>query len=114
MTIKEAITDLNRAYKEIRRDYELECIECDFEDKHHPNKKLYIEQRLAEYINNNLINIIDKHEISIPAYYWSINIELSETPEFKYMTQRELKLLKEILRVKFINDLTLTGNLTIL
>lgn len=107
MTIKEAITDLNRAYKEIRRDYELECIECDFEDKHHPNKKYYMEQKLAEYINNNIINDIDKYELAIPARYCSINISLNETPEYKYMTPREISFLNEILKVKYMNDLNM-------
>lgn len=99
MTIYEAIEYLTHHSKKVLNEYRQECINSDFDNMKHPNKKTFYAVNMRSYVHNYLIKHIDKQELSIATYYYLNNISLGITNEYKYLNENEIKLLEMICSV---------------
>lgn len=107
MTIYEAIEDLTHQSKKVLNEYRQECINSDFDNVKHPNKKTFYAIKMRRYVHNSLIKRVDKQELAIATYYYLNNISLCQTNEYKYLNDNELKLLEMICSVATTGILTI-------
>lgn len=103
MRIYEAIKDLECYKKKVIVEYRIECANADFDNVKRPSRKTFYANKLRDYYIKNIQNEIDKAELSPATYYFTSNIPLNKTNEYKYLNDNEIKMLE------IICSLDLTG-----
>ena len=103
MRLYEAIKDLEAYKKKVIAEYRVECANADFDNVKRPSRKSFYAEKLRSYYMKNIHNEIDKAELSLATHYFTHNIPLNQTYEYKYLNDGEIKLLE------LICSLDLTG-----
>ena len=103
MKLHEAIKDLEAYKKKVIVEYRTECANSDFDNVKRPSRKTFYANKLRTYYLKNIQNEIDKAELSPAKYYFTHNIPLNQTYEYKYLNDNEIKMLE------IICSLDLTG-----
>ena len=96
MRIYEAIKDMESYKKKVIVEYRIECANADFDNVKRPSRKSFYANKLRSYYINNIQNEIDKAELSQATYYFTNNIQLDHTNEYKYLNDNEIKMLENI------------------
>lgn len=89
--------------KKVIVEYRMECANADFDNVKRPSRKSFYANKLRSYYIKNIQNEIDKAELSQAKYYFTHNIPLNKTNEYKYLNNNEIKMLD------IICSLDLTG-----
>lgn len=99
----EAIKDMEAYKKRVILEYRIEEANADFDNVKRPSRKTFYANKLRDYFIKNINNEIDKAELSRATHYFTSNIPLNQTNEYKYLNDNELKMLA------IICSLDLTG-----
>lgn len=99
MRLYEAIKDLEGYKKKVIEEYRIECANADFDNIKHPSRKKFYAVKMCSYIKHKLEKEMDKVELSTAIYYFTNNIPLDQTNEYKYLNENELKMLETICSV---------------
>ena len=99
MTLYEAIKDLEGYRKKVIEEYRIECANADFDNLKHPSRKTFYSVKICSYLQHKLGSQIDKQELATAIYYFTNNIPLNQTNEYKYLNDNELKMLETICSV---------------
>ena len=99
----EAIKDMESYKKKVIMEYRMECANADFDNVKRPSRKTFFAHKLRDYYIKNIQNEIDKAELSNATHYFTNNIPLNKTNEYKYLNNNEIKMLE------IICSLDLTG-----
>ena len=94
--IYEAIKDLEAYRKKVIVEYRVECANADFDNVKRPSRKSFYAHKLRDYYIKNIQDEIDKAELSLATHYFTNNIPLNQTNEYKYLNDGEIKLLENI------------------
>lgn len=103
MRVYEAIKDMESYKKQVIVEYRMECANADFDNVKRPSRKSFYANKLRSYYIKNIQNEIDKAELSPAKYYFTHNIQLNNTNDYKYLNDKEIKMLE------IICSLDLTG-----
>ena len=103
MLIYEAIKDMESYKKKVIVEYRIEEANADFDNVKRPSRKSFYANKLRSYYIKNIQNEIDKAELSPATYFYTHNIPLNKTNEYKYLNNNEIKMLE------IICSLDLTG-----
>ena len=96
MKLYEAIKDLECYKKKVIEEYRIECANADFDNVKRPSRKTFFAHKLRDYYIKNIQNEIDKAELSPATYFYTHNIPLNKTNEYKYLNNNEIKMLEII------------------
>ena len=96
MKLYEAIKDLEAYKKKVIVDYRVECANADFDNVKRPSRKYFFANKMRSYYIKNIQNEIDKAELSQATYYFTNNIPLNQTNDYKYLNDNEIKMLENI------------------
>ena len=96
MKLYEAIKDMESYKKKVIVEYRIECANADFDNVKRPSRKTFYADKLRNYYINNIQNEIDKAELSNATHYFTNNIPLNQTNDYKYLNDNELKILENI------------------
>lgn len=96
MRIYEAIKDLESYRKKVIVEYRIEEANADFDNVKRPSRKTFYANKLRNYYINNIQNEIDKVELAQATYYFTSNIPLNQTNEYKYLNDNEISMLETI------------------
>lgn len=96
MTLYEAIKDLEAYKKKVIVEYRIEEANADFDNVKRPSRKTFYANKLRDYYINNIQNEIDKFELSNATQYFTNNIPLNQTNDYKYLNDNEIKMLENI------------------
>lgn len=96
MRLYEAIKDLECYRKKVIEEYRIECANSDFDNVKRPSRKSFYANKLGNYYMKNIQNEIDKAELSLATHYFTHNIPLNKTNEYKYLNDNEIKMLEII------------------
>lgn len=99
MRLYEAIKELEGYRKKVIEEYRIECANADFDNVKHPSRKNFYAVKMSSYIKLKLEKEIDKVELSKANWYFTNNIPLKETNEYKYLDDNEIKMLETICAV---------------
>lgn len=103
MRLYEAIKDMEAYKKKVIEEYRMECANSDFDNVKRPTRRTFYSKKLRSYFIKNIQNEIDKAELSLATHYFTNNIPLNQTNEYKYLNDSEIKMLE------LICSLDLTG-----
>ena len=92
----EAIKDMESYNKKVIVEYRMECANADFDNAKRPSRKTFYANKLGNYYMKNIQNEIDKAELSLATYYFTHNIPLNKTNDYKYLNDNEIKMLEII------------------
>ena len=96
MKLYEAIKDMESYKKKVIVEYRIECANADFDNVKRPSRKTFYANKLRNYYIKNIKNEIDKAELSNATHYFTNNIPLNQTNDYKYLNNNELKILENI------------------
>lgn len=96
MNLYEAIKDMESYKKKVIVEYRIECAKADFDNVKRPSRKTFYADKLRSYYIKNIQNEIDKAELSNATHYFTNNIPLNKTNDYKYLNDNELKILENI------------------
>lgn len=96
MRLYEAIKELEAYKKKVIVEYRMECANSDFDNVKRPSRKSFYANKLRDYYINNIQNEIDKAELSQATHYFTNNIPLNQTNDYKYLNDNEIKMLEII------------------
>lgn len=96
MRLYEAIKELEAYKKKVIVEYRMECANSDFDNVKRPSRKSFYANKLRSYYINNIQNEIDKAELSQATHYFTNNIPLNQTNDYKYLNDNEIKMLEII------------------
>lgn len=96
MRVYEAIKELEAYKKKVIVEYRIEEANADFDNVKRPSRKKYFAEKLRSYYIKNIQNEIDKAELSNATHYFTNNIPLNQTNEYKYLNDNEIKMLENI------------------
>lgn len=96
MNLYEAIKDMECYKKKVIVEYRMECANADFDNVKRPSRKTFYANKLRAYYIKNIQNEIDKAELSNATHYFTNNIPLNQTYDYKYLNDNELKILETI------------------
>lgn len=96
MRLYEAIKDLEAYKKKVIVEYRIEEANADFDNVKRPSRKNYYADKLRSYYIKNIQNEIDKVELAQATYYFTNNIPLNQTNDYKYLNDNEIKMLENI------------------
>lgn len=96
MTLDEAIKDLEAYKKKLIVEYRIEQANADFDNVKRPSRKTFYSTKLRSYYIKNIQNEIDKAELAQATYYFTSNIPLNQTNDYKYLNDNEIKMLETI------------------
>ena len=99
MRLYEAIKDLEGYKKKVIEEYRIECANADFDNLKHPSRKTFYSIKMSSYIKHKLEKQIDIVELSKANWYFTNNIPLNQTNDYKYLNDNELKMLETICAV---------------
>lgn len=96
MRLYEAIKDMESYKKKVIVEYRMECANADFDNVKRPSRNSFYANKLRSYYIKNIQNEIDKAELSQATHYFTNNIPLNHTNEYKYLNDNEIKMLEII------------------
>lgn len=96
MRLYEAIKDMESYKKKVIVEYRIEEANADFDNVKRPSRKTFYANKLRSYYIKNIQNEIDKAELSQAKCYFTRNIPLNQTNEYKYLNDNEIKMLEII------------------
>ena len=96
MRLYEAIKELEAYKKKVIVEYRMECANSDFDNVKRPSRKTFYANKLRTYYLKNIQNEIDKAELSQATHYFTNNIPLNQTNDYKYLNDNEIKMLETI------------------
>ena len=96
MRLYEAIKELEGYKKKVIVEYKIECANADFDNVKRPSRNTFYANKLRSYYIKNIQNVIDKAELSNATHYFTNNIPLNQTNDYKYLNDNELKILENI------------------
>lgn len=96
MRLYEAIKELEAYKKKVIVEYRIEEANADFDNVKRPSRKTFYADKLRSYYIKNIQNEIDKAELSQATYYFTSNIPLNQTNDYKYLNDNEIKMLETI------------------
>lgn len=96
MRLYEAIKDLESYKKKVIVEYRLEEANSDFDNVKRPSRKSFYANKFRSYYIKNIQNEIDKAELSQAVYYFTHNIPLNNTNDYKYLNYNEIGMLETI------------------
>jgi hypothetical protein len=105
MTLYESIKDLQDYKKKVTVEYRMEQAKADFDNVKRPSKKSFYTVKMVGYIQNEIYPLIDKIELSRALHYFMSNIPLNQTNEYKYLNDKEIKLLEIICTFALTNNI---------
>lgn len=92
----EAIKDLEAYKKKVIVEYRIEEANADFDNVKRPSRKTFYANKLRDYYIKNIQNELDKAELSNAVLYFTNNIPLNQTNEYKYLNNNEISMLETI------------------
>ena len=96
MKLYEAIKEMEAYKKKVIVEYRIEEANADFDNVKRPSRKSFYANRLGNYYMKNIQNEIDKAELSNATHYFTNNIPLNQTNEYKYLNDNEISMLETI------------------
>ena len=96
MRLYEAIKEMEAYKKKVIVEYRIEEANADFDNVKRPSRKSFYANRLGNYYMKNIQNEIDKAELSNATHYFTNNIPLNQTNEYKYLNDNEISMLETI------------------
>lgn len=96
MKLYEAIKDMESYKKKVIEEYRIECANADFDNVKRPSRKSFYAEKLRSYYIKNIQNEIDKAELSNATHYFTNNIPLNQTNDYKYLNDNEIGMLENI------------------
>lgn len=96
MRIYEAIKDMESYKKKVIVEYRIEEANSDFDNVKRPSRETFYANKLRSYYIKNILNEIDKAELSQATYYFTHNIPLNQTNDYKYLNDNEIGMLENI------------------
>lgn len=96
MKLYEAIKDMESYKKKVIVEYRIEEANADFDNVKRPSRKSFYADKLRSYYIKNIQNEIDKAELSQAIYYFTHNIPLNQTNDYKYLNDNEIWMLDTI------------------
>lgn len=96
MNLYEAIKDMESYKKKVIVEFRIIEANADFDNVKRPSRKSFYANKLRSYYMKNIQNEIDKAELSLATYYFTHNIPLNKTNDYKYLNDNEIKMLETI------------------
>lgn len=96
MRLYEAIKELEAYKKKVIVEYRIEEANADFDNVKRPSRKTFYANKLRDYYIKNIQNEIDKVELAQATYYFTNNIQLNQTNDYKYLNDNEISMLENI------------------